>query len=802
MKTRSIPQHEEEDLFLKVFFLMLGLVIKLLRYLGRRAIQNPMVGLLYLTLAFPALFLIVQNLRLLWATATAPRFTQPAPIWPLAEPVQPLGVALLVLMIISVITVDRWAAYRARRCAAKQENTQAPPRIDEWVLGRAYNRTWNPDPGGFQLEETQEQYRLTEEHLRTNMIVVAPPGGGKTRSVLKPALHFFKRTGAAVICIDAKAKADGRDLDPKEFHLNFDLNDPQNSMRLNVWSGRTPDEMGERLAEALMPEPGEDKRYFSDNAKDALIALATAHHVVYGEMPSLKAVLAYLRDSRKREDLAEELRNGGLPDESEEIDGLLRINKLADMKSDPLGSLDTALAPLARGEVAQLLTTARDGYSIEQLLQQPVRVRFALPEGGRPRLTRIIGRLVLAQFTYAVISPDCNKRILKAAVVDEAESFVTPAIAKGMSMARENRGCYILTMQDLSQIEDPTLREDVLSVAGNKMVMAGVGDYDAKKFSALFGTRERPYTTHSRSTSQGKHSSQSRGSGHGGYGSLGSGDLLYGAGGARQQSTRGRSSSHQQSEGNSIQLRERAEFLTSEIRGLPPFHALIERRDNRGEVTPVTVVHLDIETIEDTAITQALRLYNETGSLEAATPQLPAIRGHQVPVDKGVLVLPEHHDRTGAREGSGTIRPIDSHVEVARPKSHPEMTTHTTSMQGPSQSAGDPSLNNNAATQTPNWVRPTANLVAQKLRIMAGEAEELTNQACCNGRDAMYVRDNLEYAAGAPNVENCAELFRFLIKSDQHRCLFPKAKAGTNTPRKESSEGLEGTETPGTQAHE
>src|SRR3712207_8799095 len=57
----------------------------------------------------------------------------------------------------------------------------------------------------------------------------------------------------------------------------------------------------------------------------------------------------------------------------------------------------------------------------------------------------------------------------------EAGSFITPTIARGMAMARQNRGCFMIAVQNLSQIEDPVLREDILSVAGNKMVMAGVG---------------------------------------------------------------------------------------------------------------------------------------------------------------------------------------------------------------------------------------------------------------------------------------------------------------------------------------
>lgn len=815
MKTQTTTARQaqqEEDLFLKGFYGVLSLIVKLLRYIGRRTIQHPLVGLLYLVVAFPAAFLIVQDLRLWSATALAPRFTQPASIWPLSEPLQPLGVALLAGVIISVCVIDRRVAQGSATRTARDKSIQAPVKIDEWVLGRSYERTWNPDPGEFELRETTNLYRLTEEHLRTHMIVIAPPGGGKTRSVLKPALHMFKRTGAAVICIDAKAKTKTSEFTDEDFHLTFNPDDPGGSMRLSVWSGRTPREMGERLAEALVPEPSsEEKKYFSRNAKAALGGFASAHHAAYGEMPSLRQMLLYLRNPAAREDLVEEMRNQGLSDASPEGQDLSRINGLIEQKTDPLGGLDNALAPLARGEIADLLTTARDGYSIEQLVRESVRVRFALSVGDRPSVAPILGRLILAQFTHAVISPNCNSSILKAAMVNEAHEFITPAIATGMAMARENRGCYILAMQDLSQIEDPTLRENILSVAGNKMVMGGVGDYDAKKFSALFGTRERRYTTHSQSTSQGKHSSQSRGSGHGGHGGYGGADLLNGSLGAiRQQSTSGKSSSHQQSEGSSVQVRERAEFLTSEIRGLPRFHVLIERRDSKGEMTPATLVHLDINTITDTSTEQALRLYKETGHLEGALPKLPLIRGDHVPANIIAGSGAEHSDETTVQETALPSHLVDVSAEAVRTNlskdsasevsniqvgGEPTSDSPTTLVAGSTPEATESSAeqfkitqeegsSETASTPYPDWVETSTRAISSTLHIARPQAQELTRQAYRNGRNARYIADNIAHAKSATNVKSPVGLFIFMVRENRHK---PRPDAAEEATEEESA---------------
>ncbi len=386
----ATPATLEQDAFVRVVEVMVNLTFRLLKYLGRRFAQDPFVGLAYLIVALPSAFLIVQDLRQVLAIASAPRFSMPAHIWPLSVPLPLPTIGLLALAICSVVVFDHWRSQRATRIAGHVEGSVAEHnnayvgidsvKIDEWVLGSSYTRNWNPDPGEFKLEPTDQLFKLTEEHLRTHLIVVAPTGSGKTRSVLEPALLMLKRTGASALVFDAK----GDDFDPDQFHLNFDLDDPMNSMKLNVWSGRTPREMGERLGEALVPEAGMGnlgKAYFTNNAKDAIASLVAAHHLAYGAMPNLKQLLAYLRKGDARQDLAGELHNVGLSDDSEELLDLQRINQLTEQKNDALGSLDTALAPLARGEIADLLTTSDHGYSIEQLLQEPARVRFALPVG-------------------------------------------------------------------------------------------------------------------------------------------------------------------------------------------------------------------------------------------------------------------------------------------------------------------------------------------------------------------------------------------------------------------------------------
>jgi len=525
-----------------------------------------------------------------------------------------------------VIAWDLWQQYNTARPAPEVTAPHTPLTPDEWILGETCTRTWNPDPGNWTLTPTHEVYRLTGEHLRTNVLVVAPQGAGKSRSLLDPIIHWGRRQGAALFVFDSK----GDDFAPPTlpaatFHLTFDLDNPA-SMRFNIISDPDPRRAGEQLGEALIPDTHSDKAYFGNNAKDALGGLFAAHHAVTGQMPTLRDVLLYLRDPDSRETLLWNLRQR--PDTREAILDVQRIIQLAGEDNDALGSLDNALAPLARGAVAELLTTGGDGYSIPQLLAQGIRVRWVLRVDRDPRIAPILGRLILAQFTNTVISPTCNRAIWKICVVDEAKPFITPAIARGMALARANRGIYVLSFQTLSQISDPTLREDILSVSGNKIALAGVGDLDAKKFSDLFGSEEHLYITHSTTEGESTNRSSSSGRSHGGSPFFGSGNSP----GPSNSSQQAQSNSSNTSAGITQRMQMRARFLASEIRGLPQFHVVIERRDGRGEVTPATVVALNRPLLERVLRFQSQAVYRLLGRTEGSCPVLPTLTPPLVPV--------------------------------------------------------------------------------------------------------------------------------------------------------------------------
>jgi hypothetical protein len=492
-----------------------------------------------------------------------------------------------------------------------------------WLLGGASERKWQSDPGYF-FQDTRnlKYYCLYPDMLRTNLLIVAPPGSGKTSSIFRPLIQYLRRIGASAIFFDSK----GADFPPELFDLNFELGDQATSIKINLFSGETPAQAGERLGEALIPNLSDDKEYYVNVAKDTCAALVSAHHAVFGFYPTLTQLLLYLSEPESISGLEGRVENLSQSSESDQLEklrlvaGLKRINSLlTNSKKDTLGSLVTAITPLTTSAASDLLVAnpspggteskPEQVFTIEQMLKEPRLVRLSLPVAENPRIAPIIGRIILTQFNFAVLSPNCNKAILKIAAVDEAHNFITASIAKGMAQARSNNAGFMLALQTLSQIPDDSVLDTIFASAGNKLVMAGVGDQDADRFSKTFGELEMPYiahskssgTSHSSNTSSGTTNSYSAGrSTTGGSSSAGGGST----------SNTSRSTSRTSNTSSSQQLKLRRLFLASEIRGLPQYHAIIESSDAYGRRYSAMMLDLSQPTVQ-LLLTKASKAQNK-----------------------------------------------------------------------------------------------------------------------------------------------------------------------------------------------
>jgi hypothetical protein len=543
-------------------------------------------------------------------------------LWPFQQPLEPgylyLGLAGVAWMAFLCIGNPRlnplggllsrifYLNFEKKNDTSTKRNNLIPwksgkdPDETPWVIGGVVPRLWESDPGYFSFTRLAkglpEPYLLSSRILQTNLTIVAPPGQGKTGSIFQPLIFYTRRIKGTSIFFDSK----GNDFDPDYFDYNFDLNDPAHSIKINLFSGETPAQAGERLSEALIPDLSEDKQYFSNNAKDAMATLVAAHHIYFNKLPELFQLQHYLTYPTQLERLQSRVLETLKGDRYAEglllAAGISRIIKLMENKNDILGSLATAISPLLTGSVTFLLVAnpSSNSYTIEELLKKPGLIRLGLSVADNPRLAPILGRLILAQFTFAVLSPGCNTHIFKLAAVDEAHNFITPSIAKGMAHARSNNAGYALAVQTLSQIEEKgkPLLNTIFAASGTKIVMAGVGDEDAERFSKTFGEVELPYVGHSQNSSRssGHSSSANRKTGH-------EIEFFTGGSGSEHRSSLGYSrtslSNQLTGEASNQQLRLRRLFLPAEIRSLPLRHAIIESSDAQGHRWPAQVVNMD-----------------------------------------------------------------------------------------------------------------------------------------------------------------------------------------------------------------
>ncbi|NDU73570.1 TraM recognition domain-containing protein [Actinomadura sp. DSM 109109] len=332
--------------------------------------------------------------------------------------------------------------------------------------------------------------------LCTSMLVVGPPGSGKTRSFAEPVTeHLCLRAlanQASVVVIDPK----GDDFaTPGWFDIDIDLARPDGPWGLDLFGGSdTPDQGADRLASALLPpDVSADAAYFADASKNALYqALAPFHAAHQGRFPGVRQLLALLRgEERALQSLTDRLKARGLLEDHRHL--LAARAAQRERRDDPAASLIERLGLLDRPVLTELLDGKKRTFSMDDL-NRPLRVRLGLPEGLFPEAARMLARLAVAQFVQFASSPKADPAIFKGLVIDEAGRFIDEYVARGVQRVRSRNAGLILLTQSLGDIPEQ-LRPTIFGSVGCKAVFAGVDPTDAAYFADSWGTHWVTETT-------------------------------------------------------------------------------------------------------------------------------------------------------------------------------------------------------------------------------------------------------------------------------------------------------------------
>jgi hypothetical protein len=409
--------------------------------------------------------------------------------------------------------------------------------------------------------EVSGDFGIDLDVLRTSLLVIGPPGSGKTRGIATPIVEHLSLAALA-------GRASMVVVDPKSTDFAyggwFDVTiDPLNpTCGFSLFGGsRTADVAADRLASALLPpQVSDDKAYFIDASKNALYACLAPFEAAYERWPTVPELLGLLRaDQSSIDRVKERLRGPG----SKEMKALLDTRKSQTMRTaDPAASLVERFALLDRPALRGLLDHPGPTFQMRDL-SQPVRVRVALPEAEYPDASRILARLVVSQFVQITSSAETDRSIFKGLVIDEAGRFVDDYVARGVQKLRSNNAGLVLLSQTMSDFPIE-VRATVFGSTGCKAVFGGIDPQDADVFSRWFGDQYVTETTINRGAQSGTQYNQ------------------FGMPAGRSEG---------QSSGFSVRRVERARWTVSDIvTGVPAGHALVSlARSNGARVGPVLV---------------------------------------------------------------------------------------------------------------------------------------------------------------------------------------------------------------------
>lgn len=310
--------------------------------------------------------------------------------------------------------------------------------------------------------------------LRTSTLVVGPVGSGKTRGIALPVVEHLSLVAlthrASVVVIDPRGEYD-RD---GWFDVTIDPLNPTHG--ISLFGATSPDIAADRLASALLG--GADAEADADAASNALYGCLAPYVDAFGTWPTVRELLGLLRAETEALDLVEERLDG--PDFNESRDLLSSRSAQAQASHDPATPLVERLARLDRPAFRRIFDSDRP-FDLAQL-NGPVRVRVALPDAEYPEVSRVLCRLVTAQFVHAATASGANPSVFKALIVDDAARYVDHRVVRNAQRLRAANAGFLLTMRSLSEL-DPSARAVVRAATGNQVVFGGLDVADADAFA-------------------------------------------------------------------------------------------------------------------------------------------------------------------------------------------------------------------------------------------------------------------------------------------------------------------------------
>jgi hypothetical protein len=328
---------------------------------------------------------------------------------------------------------------------------------------------------------------LGPDLLGTSLLAVGPAGSGKTGTVVRPlaeSLCLHALAGRAAVVVVGAA---GAGLGPADaYDVVVRIGNQESVYDLDLYGGTTdPDEAAAVLAEALVgdlaePHQGGDTR----RSTSVLAQLLGPFKAVHGRFPSVPELRQLLDGAPGAlTALRQALEGSGQESLLRELDA--RERQMGH-PGDVGGVLADRVALLDRPAFAGFFDTSGQSRPFSlKALDHPVRVRIDLPERGHADASRMLARLVLAQFTASVAVRE-DRSLFACLVLDDATGVVTPEAVRGIQRLRSGNAGVVLTLRTLDDVPRP-LRGPLLGATGCRMALSGLTPWDGQDFAEVWG---------------------------------------------------------------------------------------------------------------------------------------------------------------------------------------------------------------------------------------------------------------------------------------------------------------------------
>ncbi|WP_318201012.1 ATP-binding protein [Streptomyces sp. SCL15-4] len=328
---------------------------------------------------------------------------------------------------------------------------------------------------------------LGPDLLGTSLLAVGPAGSGKTGALVRPLAESLCLQALAGRTSVVVVGAAGAGLGPAEsYDVVIRIGHPDSVYDLDLYGGTTdPDEAAAILAEALVgdlvdPHPGSDSR----RSTTVLAQLLGPFRAVHGRFPSVPELRQLLDGAPgPLAALRKALTDAGHASLLRELDA--RERQLAH-PGDVGSVLADRIALLDRPAFAAFFDTSGQSRPFSlRALDHPVRVRIDLPQRGHADASRILARLVLAQFTASVTVRE-DRSLFACLLLDDASGVVTPEAVRGIQRLRSANAGTVLTLRTLDDVPRP-LRGPLLGATGCRMALSGLTPWDGQDFAEVWG---------------------------------------------------------------------------------------------------------------------------------------------------------------------------------------------------------------------------------------------------------------------------------------------------------------------------